>query len=52
MLDAPLLFVKQHPYFAAHIYDDFYPWHPGGGIYVLDEPGNPRGAISEQRGET
>ncbi|NUQ66232.1 MAG: hypothetical protein HUU20_27545 [Pirellulales bacterium] len=25
-LDAPLLFVKQHPYFAGHIYDDFYTW--------------------------
>jgi len=38
MLDAPLLFVKQHPYFAGHIYDDFYTWHPGGGIYVLENP--------------
>lgn len=38
MLDAPLLFVKQHPYFAGHIYDDYYTWHPGGGIYVLEEP--------------
>ncbi|MBE3070603.1 MAG: PD40 domain-containing protein, partial [Planctomycetes bacterium] len=38
MLDAPLLFVKQHPYFAAHIYDDYYTWHPGGGIYVLENP--------------
>jgi len=42
MLDAPLLFVKQHPYFAAHIYDDYYTWHPGGGIYVLENPHNPR----------
>lgn len=38
LLAGPLLFVKQHPYFAAHIYDDFYPWHPGGGIYVLENP--------------
>jgi len=38
LLDAPLLFVKQHPYFAGHIYDDFYTWHPGGGIYVLENP--------------
>ena len=50
MLDAPLLFVKQHPYFAAHIYDDYYTWHPGGGIYVLQQPhapkpGNPVRAI-------
>ncbi|MGA2616038.1 MAG: LamG-like jellyroll fold domain-containing protein [Thermoguttaceae bacterium] len=41
LLDAPLLFVKQHPYLAGHIYDDFYPWHPGGGIYVLDAPHRP-----------
>jgi len=38
LLDAPLLFVKQHPYFAGHIYDDYYTWHPGGGIYVLESP--------------
>jgi hypothetical protein len=38
LLDAPLLFVKRHPYFSGHIYDDFYPWHPGGGIYVLPHP--------------
>ncbi|MFH1920950.1 MAG: hypothetical protein ABIP48_13860, partial [Planctomycetota bacterium] len=41
LLDAPLLFVKQHPYFAAHIYDDYYTWHPGGGIYVVREPHRP-----------
>ncbi|OHB86120.1 MAG: hypothetical protein A2V98_19215, partial [Planctomycetes bacterium RBG_16_64_12] len=41
MLDAPLLFVKQHPYFAGHIYDDYYTWHPGGGIYVLERPHHP-----------
>jgi hypothetical protein len=44
LLAAPLLFVKQHPYFAAHIYDDFYPWHPGGGIYVLENPADPPSA--------
>ena len=38
MLDAPLLFVKQHPYFAAHIYDDYITWHPGGGIYRVENP--------------
>ena len=41
LLDAPLLFVKQHPYFAAHIYDDYYTWHPGGGIYILEDPAHP-----------
>ena len=43
LLDAPLLFVKRQPYFAGHIYDDFYTWHPGGGIYVLDQPSIPSG---------
>ena len=38
MLDAPLLFVKQHPYFAGHIYDDYITWHPGGGIYRVENP--------------
>jgi len=38
MLDAPLLFVKQHAYMAAHIYDDYYTWRPGGGIYVCENP--------------
>ncbi|MBM3501689.1 MAG: hypothetical protein FJX74_23800, partial [Armatimonadetes bacterium] len=37
-LRAPLLFVKQHPYFAGHIYDSYYTWHPGGGIYVRENP--------------
>jgi len=40
-LDAPLLFVKRHPYMAAHIYDDYYTWHPGGGIYVIENPSAP-----------
>ena len=40
-LDAPLLFVKQHPYYAPHIYDDYLPYHPGGGIYVIENPTAP-----------
>ncbi|MHC4994045.1 MAG: HzsA-related protein [Planctomycetota bacterium] len=40
-LDAPLLFVKRHPYMAAHIYDDYFEWHPGGGIYVIENPTAP-----------
>jgi hypothetical protein len=40
-LDAPLLFVKRHEYWAAHIYDDFLTWHPGGGIYILENPAAP-----------
>lgn len=42
-LDAPLLFVKRHSYQGIHIYDTFYKWPPGGGgIYVLENPGDPR----------
>jgi len=41
MLDAPLLFTKRHPYYASHIYDDYYTWHPGGGLYVLENPHDP-----------
>ena len=37
-LDAPLLFVKRHAYMAGHIYDDYYTWRPGGGIYVVENP--------------
>ncbi len=40
-LDAPLLFVRRHAYFAAHIYDDHLTWHPGGGIYLLENPAEP-----------
>jgi hypothetical protein len=40
-LDAPLLFLKRHPYMADHIYDDYYTWKPGGGIYVLENPAAP-----------
>ncbi len=42
-LDAPLLFVKRHPYFSAHIYDDYLTWHPGGGIHVIENPREPAG---------
>ncbi|MBM4049931.1 MAG: hypothetical protein FJ279_32950, partial [Planctomycetes bacterium] len=57
LLDAPLLFTKQHPYFAGHIYDDFYTWHPGGGIYILESPSDPtrravRPVIDPQTPET
>jgi hypothetical protein len=40
-LDAPLLFVKQNPYYAPHIYDDYLPYRPGGGIYVIENPTAP-----------
>ncbi len=40
-LDAPLLFVKRQPYFSGHIYDDYLTWHPGGGIYILENPAAP-----------
>ncbi|MHC4177052.1 MAG: HzsA-related protein, partial [Planctomycetota bacterium] len=41
LLDAPLLFVKRHPYMAGHIYDDYLTWHPGGGIYLIENPWDP-----------
>ncbi len=41
MLDAPLLFVKRHSYRGIHIYDTFYKWVPGGGIYVIENPSAP-----------
>jgi Hydrazine synthase alpha subunit middle domain/Concanavalin A-like lectin/glucanases superfamily/WD40-like Beta Propeller Repeat len=41
MLDAPLLFVKRHSYKGIHIYDTYYKWGPGGGIYVLENPWDP-----------
>jgi len=44
-LDAPLLFVKRNPYYAGHIYDDYLPYRPGGGIYVIE---NPRAPIDKQ----
>ena len=40
-LDAPLLYVKRQSYFSGHIYDDYYTWHPGGGIYVIENPWDP-----------
>ena len=40
-LDAPLLFVKRHSYQGIHIYDTYYQWRPGGGIYVLENPAAP-----------
>ena len=40
-LDAPLLFLKRHPWFSGHIYDDYFTWHPGGGIYVIENPWDP-----------
>ena len=44
-LDAPLLFIKRHPYMSVHIYDEYLTWHPGGGIYVIENPAAP---IEEQ----
>ncbi|MCY3023676.1 MAG: hypothetical protein NTW87_32245, partial [Planctomycetota bacterium] len=40
-LDAPVLFVKQFNYLGLHIYDTFYKWRPGGGIYVIENPSEP-----------
>ena len=40
-LDVPLLFVKRHAYFSGHIYDDYLTWHPGGGIYIIENPAAP-----------
>ncbi|MGB2824306.1 MAG: hypothetical protein WBF17_25250, partial [Phycisphaerae bacterium] len=42
-LDAPLLFVKRHNYTGIHIYDTYYKWRPGGGIYVIENPSAPPG---------
>jgi len=41
LLDAPLLFAKRHSYVGIHIYDTFYKWKPGGGIYVIENPSDP-----------
>lgn len=41
MLDVPMLFVKRHSYKGIHIYDTYYKWGPGGGIYVLENPSDP-----------
>lgn len=40
-LDAPLLFVRRQPFMAGHIYDDYLPWRPGGGIYIIENPDAP-----------
>ena len=35
VLDTPLLFTKRFNYQGLHIYDSFYQWRPGGGIYFV-----------------
>ena len=40
-LDSPVLFCKRLNYLGIHIYDTFYKWRPGGGIYVLENPADP-----------
>ena len=40
-LDCPILFTKRGNYQGIHIYDTCYQWHPGGGIYVLENPADP-----------
>jgi hypothetical protein len=37
-LTRPILFCKRFNYQGLHIYDTFYQWRPGGGIYVLENP--------------
>ena len=41
-LDFPILFAKQHNYQGLHIYDTYYQYRPGGGIYVLENPAAPQ----------
>ncbi|MGN1064787.1 MAG: hypothetical protein ACI4QC_05210, partial [Thermoguttaceae bacterium] len=41
-LDFPILFSKQHNYQGLHIYDTYYQYRPGGGIYVLENPSAPK----------
>ncbi len=41
VLQSPLLFVKRYNYQGLHIYDTFYQWRPGGGIYILENPADP-----------
>ena len=41
LLTAPVLFTKRFNYQGLHIYDTFYQWRPGGGIYVLENPADP-----------
>jgi len=40
-LDAPILFTKRGNYRGIHIYDTCYQWHPGGGMYILENPSDP-----------
>jgi hypothetical protein len=47
--DDPLLFVKRHNYQGLHIYDTFYQWRPGGGIYVLENPAAPPNSTASGR---
>jgi len=42
VLTAPILFCKQFNYQGLHIYDTFYQWRPGGGLYVLENPSDPQ----------
>jgi len=41
ILDFPLLFTKRKNIQGIHIYDTYYKWFPGGGIYVLENPSDP-----------
>ncbi|MCL2305739.1 MAG: hypothetical protein FWC43_10385 [Planctomycetaceae bacterium] len=41
ILQSPILFVKRYNYQGLHIYDTFYQWRPGGGIYILENPADP-----------
>jgi len=40
-LNSPILFTKRGNYQGIHIYDTCYQWHPGGGIYILENPADP-----------
>jgi len=40
-LDAPVLFVKRFNQQGIHIYDNFFKWRPGGGLFVLENPADP-----------
>ena len=42
LLDFPILFSKQHNYQGLHIYDTYYQYRPGGGLYVLENPSAPK----------
>jgi len=42
LLKAPILFTKRFNYQGLHIYDSFYQWRPGGGLYVLENPADPQ----------